>query len=137
MKTKIFLISGFVVLLSFSGELFAADEPTQTTAQQKHAGQCKGDIEKFCKDIQKGEGRIAQCLESHKSEVTTDCQHHMLSKKHHHEVKEACASDIKTYCPKPADGEKKPRLMQCLKENEAKLSPTCLTKFKEPKPAKE
>ena len=35
---------------------------------------CKGDIEKFCKDIQPGGGRIMQCLKQHSAELSPSCK---------------------------------------------------------------
>ncbi len=35
---------------------------------------CKGDVEKLCKDVQKGEGRIRDCLKSHESSLSADCK---------------------------------------------------------------
>jgi hypothetical protein len=49
-------------------------------------------------------------------------------------VKQACAGDVKTLCPgvEPGGG----RLMQCLHENSAKVSPKCKTTLGEAKAAK-
>ena len=35
---------------------------------------CAGDIEKFCKGVKEGEGRIARCLAEHTSELTPGCE---------------------------------------------------------------
>jgi hypothetical protein len=35
---------------------------------------CAGDTEKFCKEIQPGEGRIAKCLNEHIQEISPDCR---------------------------------------------------------------
>ena len=34
---------------------------------------CRGDAQKFCKDVKAGEGRIAQCLKEHQSELSREC----------------------------------------------------------------
>ncbi len=34
---------------------------------------CAKDIEKFCKGVQEGEGRIAKCLGEHASEISASC----------------------------------------------------------------
>lgn len=34
---------------------------------------CVNDIEKFCKGVQEGEGRIAKCLGEHTSELSSEC----------------------------------------------------------------
>jgi hypothetical protein len=35
--------------------------------------ECKGDVEKFCKGIKPGQGRILACLKSHQSELAPAC----------------------------------------------------------------
>ena len=35
---------------------------------------CAADTEKFCKEIQPGEGRIAKCLNEHIEEISPDCR---------------------------------------------------------------
>ena len=34
---------------------------------------CTGDMEKFCKDVQPGEGRILKCLREHSQELSIAC----------------------------------------------------------------
>jgi hypothetical protein len=34
---------------------------------------CRGDIQKLCKDVKAGEGRIADCLREHKGELSQGC----------------------------------------------------------------
>ena len=34
---------------------------------------CRADAEKFCKGVQRGEGRILRCLEPHRAELTPAC----------------------------------------------------------------
>lgn len=36
-------------------------------------GACKADMEKFCKDVKPGEGRVMECMKSHKSELSKGC----------------------------------------------------------------
>lgn len=35
---------------------------------------CKGDVDKFCKDIKPGGGRIMQCLKQHSADLSPDCK---------------------------------------------------------------
>jgi Golgi apparatus protein 1 len=35
---------------------------------------CASDIEKFCRGVQEGEGRIAKCLGEHATEISAACQ---------------------------------------------------------------
>jgi hypothetical protein len=46
----------------------------QFTAALTHvANACWNDIEKYCADVEMGEGRIASCLLDHQDKVTEDC----------------------------------------------------------------
>ncbi|PIR20983.1 MAG: hypothetical protein COV45_03720 [Deltaproteobacteria bacterium CG11_big_fil_rev_8_21_14_0_20_47_16] len=37
-------------------------------------GPCKPDIQKFCKDVKRGDGRIINCLKDHGSELSDGCK---------------------------------------------------------------
>jgi hypothetical protein len=37
-------------------------------------GPCADDVQKFCKDVQPGGGRIARCLKEHESEFSPECK---------------------------------------------------------------
>lgn len=56
---------------------------------------CKADIEKFCKDVQPGEGRIVKCLKEHEAELSVECKAKDLELKGKVSgVKEACQADL-------------------------------------------
>lgn len=91
---------------------------------EKYEGACKADVEKYCKDIQPGERRIAHCLAAHEPNLSTEC------KERRAEVKEAtkefmmaCKDDLMKHCKGTKRG--KGRKVACLKENEATLNETC------------
>jgi hypothetical protein len=52
------------------GEKFTELKKIYEEAQQA----CAEDVKKFCKDIQPGGGRIAQCLEGHAGELSPACR---------------------------------------------------------------
>ena len=92
---------------------------------------CKGDVEKFCKDVKPGDGRMVGCLRSNQASLSGSCKEqmdameehrHQMGEKAHH-MAEACKTDMQQYCKdvKPGEG----RMARCLKENEAKLSESC------------
>jgi hypothetical protein len=60
---KLNIVAGALLLISFTGAASAAGE-------MKAA--CQADVEKFCKDAQKGKDRRA-CLQSHESELQPAC----------------------------------------------------------------
>ena len=48
-------------------------------------GPCREDVEKFCKDVEKGEGRIIKCMREHKDQLSEGCKQKM---KHRFERRE-------------------------------------------------
>lgn len=62
-------------------------------------GACKEDREKFCKDVQPGQGRIVKCLAEHKAELSQACANMGAQMKASREkVHEACGDEIQQYC---------------------------------------
>ncbi len=64
-----------------SNELSAECKADMNQKKEQHHGEahqkqeaCKGDVEKFCKDVQPGGGRIMQCLKQHSSELSPICK---------------------------------------------------------------
>lgn len=50
----------------------------QTQQRQKHRHlACQADVDKFCKSIQPGDGRILDRLKSHQTEVSAPCREEM------------------------------------------------------------
>ena len=96
----------------------ASGAATAESAQQA----CAPDIEKYCAGVPQGEGKIAECLRSHKQELSPACQSGMaktasLMK----EVAQACEDDLHKYCAGAAQGTAK----ECLKANFRELSRPC------------
>ena len=87
-------------------------------------GACKADAEKFCKDIKPGEGRIMDCLKTHKADLSEGCKAKGGEPK---QVKmdwdAVCAKDKESLCKdvQPGAG----RIIQCFKEHEKELSAGC------------
>ncbi len=85
-------------------------------------GACKGDVEKFCKDVKVGEGRMRQCLREHRSELSDQCKERIHEAK---ERREACHTDREKFCKgvKPGGG----RIRECMKAHQSELSQGCRT----------
>ncbi len=94
-------------------------------AQEKDMrGACRADVQKLCKDIQPGGGRMAMCLKQHESELSMGCRERMAeAKREGKEIAEACKADAGNVCKgvEPGQG----RVMRCLVENKEKLSSGC------------
>jgi hypothetical protein len=97
-------------------------------ARAEESGACKEDVEKFCKDVKPGEGRIVKCLKEHESELSAGCkqkqaEHKAARKERAEKFKEACQADIQQFCKdvKPGEG----RILKCLKEHASEVSAGC------------
>lgn len=54
--------------------------------QPPHEGPCKEDRAKFCPDVERGGGRVMQCLQTHASELSESCSAALANHqgRHHH-----------------------------------------------------
>ncbi len=103
-----------------AGAVLAADKDDR--------GACRADVEKLCKGVEPGEGRLAHCMKEHESEISPGCKEHMAKmheamQKRMQAFNEACKGDVEKYCKdvKPGEG----RMAGCLRKNEASLSAGC------------
>lgn len=83
-------------------------------------GECKADVEKFCKDVPHGKGNIRQCLKQNQDRLSQTCQAKLERVE---QRKLACKADKDKFCKdvQPGDG----RIKACMKSHEAQLSSTC------------
>lgn len=85
---------------------------------------CKEDAEKLCKGIEPGEGRIAQCLKQHESELSAACKQKRDSfRERMQEIHAACEDDARKFCAGVQAGGG--RIARCLRQHEADLSQAC------------
>ena len=99
-------------------------------------GPCSADAQKFCPNVTTGGGRLMQCLNQHKSELSPDCAKSLQNMKqqaatHMGEIREmrrACGADVNNFCKNVELGGG--RLLGCLKEHESTLSPSCQAMLK-------
>jgi hypothetical protein len=91
---------------------------------------CRADVQKLCKGVQPGGGRIAACLKQHEAELAPGCRERMArARKEGKEFVEACKADTETLCKgvQPGQG----RILRCLAEHNDKLSGGCRAKISE------
>jgi hypothetical protein len=112
-----YFLFGVIVVTYFGSGAF-----TNVYAQQK--GACTDDVAKFCKDIRPGGGAITKCLEEHENDLSPACKEDIYKVKQKiQDFKEACRGDVNKFCKDVRPG--RGRILQCLKQNEAELSPEC------------
>ena len=107
---KVFLIGALALGLTASAP----------AAFAKDGGACKADVEKFCKNVEKGGGRIKQCLQDHKADLSVECKTKM---ERHEQRKAACKADVEKFCKDIPRG--KGQVRACMKSHESELSPAC------------
>ena len=83
-------------------------------------GECKADVEKFCKNVQPGKGAIKECLKANQDKLSTQCQAKMERMKQKHL---ACKADKEKFC-KDVPHEKG-QIRACMKSHENELSSAC------------
>ncbi|MBS1235873.1 MAG: hypothetical protein H6R46_668 [Proteobacteria bacterium] len=91
-------------------------------------GPCYSDLQKFCKDVQPGAGRLFACLNDNASKLAPACgevvkrANQRLANLH-----KACDADAEKFCKDTEQGGG--RILTCLKFNEAELSAACKAEF--------
>jgi hypothetical protein len=115
--TLFIIVSMFCVVL-YSGSRAYAEESLL----------CADDIEKYCREIKPGGGRIMNCLKAHETELSVSCRGKIgelqgIIK----DCEQACAGDIARFCKEvqPGGG----RIVKCLREHDKELSPSCTAKL--------
>jgi hypothetical protein len=91
---------------------------------------CQSDIEKYCKDVKEGAGRIAACLKGHVDDLSPRCKItydkidiQVQKRKIIKNLAEACQDDMARFCKDTPVG--KGGRMKCLKEHKEELSDSC------------
>ena len=101
-------------------------------SQLAYGEACSKDIEKYCKDVRPGGGRIQTCLKEHQKELSGECKQkndkHAQSRE---EISDQCKDDVKKFCNDAPGG--KGRKLVCLNENANKLSQGCRSAIKDAK----
>lgn len=116
------------LVIACVGILFAC---TDAYAQVQR-GPCADDIAKLCKNVKPGGGRLANCLNEHERELSPACTASIKeTKKKLKDAHQACAADVQKFCNdvKPGQG----RILNCLREHQKDLSPTCHATMAQPK----
>jgi hypothetical protein len=87
-------------------------------------GPCDDDVEKFCKDVEGGEGKVAYCLWKKRHQLSKKCARQVeKDKARATDANDACKDDVEKYCKDVEPGEG--RVAACLITNKDKLSMAC------------
>jgi hypothetical protein len=114
-------VLGYLALIS--GVLFLSP-CSVITANAQGTGPCAEDMEKFCKGVEPGGGRIYNCFKEHAKELSPACQEHIKEMKAKvREAKKECADDVDKFCQDVKAGSG--RIAKCLKQHENELSTEC------------
>lgn len=128
----------------------AAPQPGATVAGSVTASPmaaCRADMKTLCAGVERGKGAKLKCLVENKDQASVECQAVMASiqerggKRAGNKADKAgkvgrfaaCQGDIAALCPEAAKGGGR---AQCLRQNEAKVSPACGVALKELKDAR-
>jgi hypothetical protein len=129
MKKFLVILSAVTIGFFMVAATGLAQDKDQMLMLKEGKGACKADIEKFCKDIKPGGGRIWACLKSNGDRVSQECVNHMaLAREKSREFHQACKGDAEKFCKGVAAG--KGRIISCLKSHEAELSDACAAVFR-------
>jgi hypothetical protein len=108
----------------------ARAQNSQSPADEVLAG-CKPELEKYCKDVTPGEGRILACLYAHGDKLSGRCEYALYDAAVQLEravaalsyAAKECDDDMETLCPNVPMGEG--RVAECLNKQSDKLSKRC------------
>ena len=92
---------------------------------------CKAELEKYCKNVTPGEGRVLACLYAYSDKLSGKCEYALYDAAVQLEravaalsyVVNECSSDLQKYCGNVQAGEG--RLLECLMKNDAGVSGRC------------
>jgi hypothetical protein len=96
---------------------------------------CKTDIQRRCKNVTPGEGRILYCILAYGDKLTPSCAATMIevgrdismAMNDAARTADACYDDIEKLCPNVPEGEG--RIAQCLVDNRPKLTKPCASQL--------
>ena len=92
---------------------------------------CKVELEKYCKDVTPGEGRVLACLYAYGDKLSPKCEYALYDAAAQLEravaalsyVANECDADLDKYCSAVAPGEG--RLLNCLEKKSKQLTKRC------------
>jgi len=98
---------------------------------------CEKELAAYCQDVTPGEGRILACLYAHEDKLSRQCDYALIDAAAQLEravatlayLANECGDDLEKHCVDVPAGEG--RLLDCLDENEKKVSSRCKQALKD------
>jgi len=130
-QTMIILITLGIMSLFFTNAA-AGENLVQTVTEG-----CKLELEKYCKNVTPGEGRILACLYAYGDKLSPKCEYALYDAAAQLEravaalsyVANECDEDLDRYCGAVAPGEG--RLLNCLEKKSKQLTKRCKEALKD------
>ncbi|MBW1852496.1 MAG: hypothetical protein JRJ15_13950 [Deltaproteobacteria bacterium] len=130
-QTMIVLITLGIMSLFFTNAA-AGENLVQTVTEG-----CKVELEKYCKNVTPGEGRILACLYAYGDKLSPKCEYALYDAAAQLEravaalsyVANECDEDLDRYCGAVAPGEG--RLLNCLEKKSKQLTKRCKEALKD------
>ena len=130
-RTLIVLITLGMMSLFFTNAI-AGENLVQTVTNG-----CKVELEKYCKDVTPGEGRVLSCLYAYGDKLSAKCEYALYDAAAQLEravaalsyVANECDEDLDKYCGAVAPGEG--RLLNCLEKKSKQLTKRCKEALKD------
>jgi Golgi apparatus protein 1 len=91
---------------------------------------CRADVEKLCKGVRPGEGRVLVCLQANEAQLSPACKQQVgVIGAKAKEIGAACGDDVQQFCPNVKTGGG--RILKCLVANSSNLSQMCQNMVKQ------
>jgi hypothetical protein len=96
-----------------------------------HADPCDVDRIKVCGSVERGDGRVFDCLLGSPDLVTPECYTAALrAESMLHTFRTACKPDAQQWCAQYS-GSGKNRMLSCLKDHKQEISTNCKSKYRQ------
>jgi len=108
-------------------ERLSQDEARARALLKEFSDACMGDVDRFCGAVRPGTGRVIQCLERHREDLSDACQEHTerfdVAREKVRAVRDACRADARTYCADQLATAAP--LVECLEDHRSEISAEC------------
>ena len=132
MKRSISFLVSLAMCLAFSASVFAVENIVESVAKG-----CEKEINKYCKKVTVGEGRVLACLYAYSAyshwpeilslyDAAVQLERFIAALTY---VANECDEDLQKYCSAVAAGEG--RLLACLDKNASKIQKRCTQALKD------